>query len=137
MNLIEVNTCGPRSVGTGKLRTKADTIGYERSEKIDTLPRMKWFEEAMEYNEVDQDRAHDIWTIEDALELQSLYNQYGAGNAKVWCGLAADIGRSLYAVERQLRMVIHCSNELEKYYPKYYPKTKNAAGRLLATKVVS
>jgi hypothetical protein len=133
MNLVEMIVKGPRVTAVEKRRTKVDAIGFERSEKIDTLPRMKWFIEAIDYNEVDQDRAHDIWTIEDALELQSLFNKYGIADAKMWCGLAADMGRSLYAIERQLRMIMYCANELEKYYP----KVKGGAERLLATRMVS
>lgn len=121
MNLVEFVVKGPRITTVGKRKTKVDAIGFERGEKIDTLPRMKWFVEAMEYNEAEQDRAHDVWTIEDAIELQSLFNKYGMADAKMWCGLAADMGRSLYAIERQLRMIVHCSKDLERYYPRAKP----------------
>jgi len=112
MNMVE------RTVDAkGKIRYGGDTIGANRSMKIDTLPRMRWFSDAGELNEVEQERARDLWTLSDAKELAGLYDEVGVADHEVWNSIAETIGRSLYAVERQLRMIIHCPDELADYYP--------------------
>jgi|WetSurSiteA1Bulk_404760.scaffolds.fasta_scaffold11689_6 hypothetical protein len=119
MNLVEVETIEPsiRRRATRRSTRDKDATGYNRGLIIDSLPRLPWFAEAIEYNEVDQDRAGDIWTLSEAKELLSLYDEYGMANAATWNALAASLGRSLFAVERQLRIIVNHQYELEKHYP--------------------
>jgi hypothetical protein len=102
----------------GKVRYNGDTLGAKRGLKIDSLPRMKWFSDAGELNEVEQEHANELWTLDDAKELADLYHEVGIADHVVWNEMASIIGRSLYAVERQLRMVVHCEDDLEDWYPR-------------------
>ncbi|KKN32273.1 hypothetical protein LCGC14_0815530 [marine sediment metagenome] len=101
----------------GKIRHPGDTLGAKRGLKIDTLPRMRWFSDAGELNETEQEHANELWVLKDAEELARLYHEIGIGDHKIWNETAEVIGRSLYAVERQLRMIIHCADELANWYP--------------------
>lgn len=116
MELIKV--CTPE---TRRKRIRSSKVsgsmGFMRSQKIDSLPRFRWFAEAVDINNQDTDRSGDVWTLQDALDLLSKYKEYGDADVDTWFRISNSIGRSLYSVERQLRMVKHCEEELERYYP--------------------
>lgn len=112
MPLVEMETIiKKRKTSQRRANKDKNAIGYDRGIKIDSLPRISWFSDAIEYNEVEQIKSHDTWTLDDAKELMGLYTKHGEGNAKTWNTLASDMGRSLYAVERQLRIMINCPDE--------------------------
>ena len=80
-----------------------------RGKLIDSLPRIPWFSDAVEdkeANDPNQQQSHKEWTKEDDDELAGLYAENGIANHKVWANVASGIGRSLYAIERQLRIII-------------------------------
>jgi len=79
-----------------------------RSKIIDSLPRLPWFSDAVdeEINDPDQERAGEKWSLEDAKELLALFEEHGISTYMSWYEIAKNIGRSLYAVERQLRVII-------------------------------
>jgi len=79
-----------------------------RSKVIDSLPRLPWFSDAVDegINDPDQERAREKWSIEDAKELLSLFEEFSISTYQTWYKIAESIGRSLYAVERQLRVII-------------------------------
>jgi len=113
MDLVELVTDNK-----GKVRYYGDTMGSNRSLKIDSLSRLPWFSDAIDINEIEQERSRELWTLDDALELAGLFHEIGIADQKTWKKAAESIGRSLYAVERQLRMVVNCEHELEDYYPR-------------------
>lgn len=92
----------------GKKLRAGITKGLSRGKIIDSLPRLPWFSDAMNdgLNDPNQEKAHETWTIEDAKELSNLFAKYGISTHTTWHGVAEGIGRSLYAVERQLRIII-------------------------------
>ena len=79
-----------------------------RSKIIDSLPRLPWFSDAIDdgINDPNQERSREKWSIEDAKELLSLFEKFGISTYQTWYKAAESIGRSLYAVERQLRVII-------------------------------
>ena len=79
-----------------------------RGKLIDSLPRLPWFSDALKegLNDPDQEKAHEVWLLEDAKKLTDLFEEYGISSHKTWHKVAESIGRSLYAVERQLRVII-------------------------------
>lgn len=82
--------------------------GMSRGKIIDTLPKLPWFSDAIneELNDPNQKRSHEVWLLKDAKELSNLFAKYGISTHNTWCKAAESIGRSLYAVERQLRIII-------------------------------
>ena len=87
-----------------------------RGKLIDSLPRLPWFSDALEdnINNPDQQRSHREWTKENDEELSELYEKHGISTHVIWDKVAEDIGRSLYAVERQLRITIaNCMEVLQ------------------------
>jgi len=79
-----------------------------RGKIIDSLPRLPWFSEAMDdgLNDPDQKKAHEVWLLEDAKKLIDLFAEHGVSTHTTWHKVAESIGRSLYSVERQLRIII-------------------------------
>jgi len=79
-----------------------------RGKLIDSLLRLPWFSDAMGegLNDPNQERAHEVWMLEDAKKLADLFAEYGISTHTTWHEVAKSIGRSLYAVERQLRVII-------------------------------
>lgn len=82
--------------------------GLSRGKLIDSLLRLPWFSDALkdDINDPDQQHAHREWTKEDDEELAGLFAENGIANHIVWAKVAKDMGRSLYAVERQLRVIL-------------------------------
>ena len=79
-----------------------------RSKIIDSLPRLPWFSDALNegINDPDQKRAGEKWSLKDAEELLNLFEEYGISTYRIWYEIAKSVGRSLYAIERQLRVII-------------------------------
>jgi len=102
-----------------KLR-KGIKKGLSRGKLIDSLPRLPWFAEATadkEANDPDQKKSHKEWDKKDDAELAGLYSENGISTYKIWASVASNIGRSLYAIERQLRIIIARREfELDKFY---------------------
>lgn len=91
-----------------------------RGKLIDNLPRLPWFSDAMndDLNDPDQERAHEVWLLEDAKKLADLFAEYGISTHTTWHKVAENIGRSLYAVERQLRVIIaNKEHDLDSLFP--------------------
>ena len=89
--------------------------GLSRGKLIDSLPRMPWFSDALvdkELNNPEQSRAHTEWTKKDDEELAGLFAENGISTHERWSNVAASIGRSLFSVERQLR-IIYARREYE------------------------
>jgi len=89
--------------------------GLSRGKLIDSLPRMPWFGDALsdkELNNPDQSKSHTVWTEKDDEELAGLFAENGISTHDKWASVAANIGRSLFAIERQLR-VIYARREYE------------------------
>ena len=125
MDLIEVHSKEKSVRGSGTRKDKPyESFGLMRGKKIDILPRIAWFSDAVDMNEEDQEKAGEVWSLSDAKTLAGLYMMAGDSSASIWKKLSEDIGRSLFAVERQLRIIKYCPNELEKYYPKLGMKTE-------------
>ncbi len=105
---IGVDTVEWEKSFTVKLR-KGIKKGLSRGKLIDSLPRLPWFSEALadkEANNPEQAKAHKEWTKKDDGELAGLFAENGISTYKTWIDVAAKIGRSLYAIERQLRIII-------------------------------
>lgn len=119
MELVEVETLerSLRRSGSRGRKRSSESMGLMRGQKIDRLPRFQWFSEAMEINDEDQEKSGETWTLNDAKRLNDLFLVVGDSTADTWKGMAEDMGRSLFAVERQLRIIKYCSSELERYYP--------------------
>ena len=89
--------------------------GLSRGKLIDSLPRMPWFGDALEDKELnnpDQSKSHTVWTEKDDEELAGLFAENGISTHGKWASVAAKVGRSLFSIERQLR-VIYARKEYE------------------------
>jgi len=95
--------------------TIGEKKGLSRGKLIDSLPRMPWFSDAIadNINDPDQKKAHSEWTNEDDNKLQEFYTDVGISNHITWTNIAEKMGRSLYAIERQLRLVV-AGKEIER-----------------------
>lgn len=104
---IGVDTAKWEKSFTAKLE-KGIKNGLSRGKLIDSLPRLPWFAEAIadKANDPEQLKAHKEWTGEDDNELAGLFAENGISTYETWVDVAASIGRSLYAIERQLRIII-------------------------------
>jgi len=94
--------------------------GLSRGKLIDSLPRMPWFGDALsdkELNDPDQSKSHTVWTEKDDEELAGLFAENGISTHDKWASIAINIGRSLFAIERQLRIIYARKEyELEEFY---------------------
>jgi hypothetical protein len=117
MDLVKEEVRPPRASASRSSTRPSEAYGLFRGQEIDKLPRLAWFSEATNINEVEQKRARDVWTLGDAKKLLGLYNEHGVSDHTTWKEVAKDLGRSLYAIERQLRIVIAYGDSLEKYFP--------------------
>ena len=92
----------------GKKLKSAIAKKMSRSKIIDSLPRLPWFSDAAEdgLNDPNQEKAHEVWLLEDAKKLTDLFTKYGISTHTTWHRVGESIGRSLYAIERQLRVII-------------------------------
>lgn len=101
---------------------KCKKEGVSRGKLIDRLPRMPWFGDAVnnkDLNDPEQVKAHETWTRKDDEELAGLFAENGIGSHKKWAEISSRIGRSLFAVERQLRIIYARREfELEEFYEK-------------------
>jgi RNAse (barnase) inhibitor barstar len=110
-------------VEIGKGRGKSGLVtseawGFLRGQEIDKLKRMPWWNEIVALNNPDQKKSNDVWDLKEAEKLFNLYKMYGNATAALWDVLAANIGRSLAAVERQLRIIRDFNkDELRRFYP--------------------
>jgi hypothetical protein len=96
---------------TNKLIKKfnsGNSRGISRGKLIDSLPRLPWFDDAVNdgLNDPDQGKSGIEWTKEDDEILLDKFCEVGIASHRVWDRIASDLGRSLYAIERQLRLVI-------------------------------
>ena len=116
---LELDTVAWEKSFSAKLQ-KGIKKGLSRGKLIDSLPRLPWFSEAVvdkEANNPDQFLSHKEWAKENDEELAGLFAENGISTYKVWSDVASKIGRSLYAVERQLRIIIARKEfELEELY---------------------
>jgi len=116
---LELDTADWEKSFSAKLQ-KGIKKGLSRGKLIDSLPRLPWFSEAVddkEANDPNQRLSHKKWTKVDDDELAGLFAENGIATYKLWTGVASKIGRSLYAVERQLRIIIARREfELEEFY---------------------
>jgi len=95
--------------------------GFFRGEFIDTLNRLPWFGEIVDYNDEKQTRSGEIWYKKEAKQLGEQYKLYGTSDVETWKNIAETIfKRSLASVERQLRAVIVCLKE-EKTFEELFP----------------
>lgn len=117
---LELNVTAWQKKFRDKLKDSV-TKGLPRGKLIDTLPRLPWFSDALkdDLNDPDQQHAHREWTKEDDEELAGLFAENGIANHTMWAKVAEDVGRSLYAVERQLRIILAKKEyELDELYQK-------------------
>ncbi len=117
---LEVDTEEWRKSFAAKLEKGIKEGLWKRGKLIDSLPRIPWFSEAIadkEANDPEQRLAHKGWTEADDDELAGLFTENGIATHQLWAKVASDMGRSLYAIERQLRITIARKEfELDKFY---------------------
>lgn len=109
-----------KEIGNGKSSRglcPSEAWGFMRGKEIDKLKRMPWWNEMKPINNPKQKKANNAWDLEEAKLLCKLYIIYGNATAELWNILSSKIGRSLSAVERQLRIVRDFKNELRRFYP--------------------
>jgi len=116
---LELDTVEWEKSFSAKLQ-KGIKKGLSRGKLIDSLPRLPWFAEAVmdkESNDPNQEKSHKEWGKKDDDELAGLFAENGISTHKMWADVASSIGRSLYAIERQLRIIIARQEfELEEFY---------------------
>jgi len=72
------------------------------------LPRMPWFGDSIisGLNDGNQILSYSTWDKLDIDVLERAYNEIGIGTHELWSERAEDIGRSLYAIEFRLRLIV-------------------------------
>jgi len=115
---LEVDTAEWKKSFSAKL-AKGIKNGLSRGRLIDSLPRLPWFSEAIaeKINNPAQRLSHKEWDKKDDDELAGMFAENDIATYKVWLKVSSEIGRSLYAVERQLRIIMARREfELEEFY---------------------
>jgi len=106
-------------IHNGKIKEVIQNITDKKSIRNEYhLPGMPWLPNATreKMNEPDQNRSNERWLKSEDLKLLAFWNEIGYATAERWKGIAEnEFGRSLYAIECELRYVI-----VEKYWNLYY-----------------
>lgn len=118
MDLVEIDYVSPNLSTINGVTRASEAYGKFRGSEIDKWPRLPWYADAVSINNTDRDRSRETWTLKEALELSARYNECGIADHITWDVIAKGMGRSLYAIERQLRIIIaYEDKELGKYFP--------------------